>query len=148
MLADLEKEEKGSRQRLRQEKDTLIAPIKETESQLDKLLDMHIQGTITQQEYLSKKETLLNQKISLGEKWGQLKEGGNLWLEPCREFLKAAHHAGRVAMEKNLAAKRDFLKKIGSNFCLKSRTLEFSYCIPWSLLQNSLKSGPLMNWGG
>ena len=105
MLANLKKEEKGSSQRSRQEQEFLLANLKETETQLDKLLDIHIQGVITQQEYLSKKEKFLNQKIALEENLGHLKAKGNLWLEPFQEFLKAAHHADQVAIEKNLAAK-------------------------------------------
>ena len=148
MLASLNEEEKGSRQRLREEQAVLLAPLQKTQTHLDRLLDLHIQGVITQQEYVAKKEKLLNQKIALEEKLAKVREGGNLWLEPLREFLKEARHADQTATDKNLAAKRDTLKKIGSNFCVKSRTLEFHYHIPWSLLRHSPKSRPLMNWGG
>ncbi len=61
-------------------------------------------------------------------------EGASARLEPCETFLKEAHRAGQLAVSEDLAAKKEFLKKIGWNFHLGSRRLQFDYENPWGLL--------------
>ena len=66
-------------------------------------LELHLNGVISQEEYISKKETLLTNKMTLEEKIKKLERGGNIWLEQMEEFLKAAHQADQTATEENLA---------------------------------------------
>jgi|GEM_PF-6307596 len=42
-----------------------------------------------------------------------------------------------IALQENLFAKKDFLKKIGSNPLLRERTVFVEYKNPWKLLENS-----------
>ena len=143
MLAHLHQDKAKASQMLQQEKEKIGKPLQEVQSKLEKLLDLHLNGAISQQEYLSRKEKFLNEKVALEERLSKINTQGNIWLEPLAEFLEAAHQAGPVATDKNLAAKREFLKKIGSNFRLAQATLEFSYTFPWPLLK---KSRPITSW--
>lgn len=43
------------------------------------------------------------------------------------KFCNACNNAGKIIEEEKLAAQRDFLKEVGSNFFLKDRVLSF----PW-----------------
>ena len=61
-------------------------------------------------------------------------EGASSWLEPCETFLKEAHRAEEVAVSEKLEDQKEFLKKIGWNFHLGSRRLQFAYENPWGLL--------------
>ncbi len=143
MLAELVKEEHEASQRLHETRAIIATPLNATKEQLDKLLDAYLKAFITEKEYIQKKEGLLLQKVELEEKLNTIERKGRLWLEPCREFLQAAHQAHELAETKNLAAKREVLKKIGSNFRLSDRTLSFSCTFPWPLLK---KSRPISHW--
>ena len=46
----------------------LKSQIKEFEEKLDKLLDSHLDGIISKEEYTAKKQKILNQKIDIQEK--------------------------------------------------------------------------------
>ena len=120
---------------LQTEKAKLQEPFQRTNKQLERLLDLHLEGVISTQEYSHKKEVLLKRKISLEEQLTKIEKGGNIWLEPLQDFFKAAHQAHQLAETKNLAAKTNFARRLGSNFRLSDRTLSFSYAFPWPLLK-------------
>ena len=111
--------------------------IKVFEEKLDTLLDVHLEGTITTQEYTTKKKLLLDQKIDVEQKLKDFERQGYRWLELCREFIKEANQAEIVASGKNLEEKRDFLRKVGSNPTLHARTLALTPAAPWSILADS-----------
>ncbi len=52
--------------------------------------------------------------------------GSNSWFEPAREFVTLLNRAEYAVKEGNLESQKDFLEKIGSNFILKERRLNFS----------------------
>jgi len=54
--------------------------IKELEDKLDILLDTHLDGTITKEEYTAKKQKILNQKIEISEKLKDFQHKGLSWL--------------------------------------------------------------------
>jgi hypothetical protein len=143
MLALLAEDESNSSQMLQQEMAIVQKGLHETEAMLEKLLDLHLEGLISTQEYSRKKEAFLQKKIVLEEQKHKIESNRNIWLEPMREFFKAAHQAGQMARTENLAAKRDFFRGVGSNIRLSDRTLSFSYVFPWPLLKNSR---PMTTW--
>ena len=143
MLAHLNQDKANASQMLRQQEESLRESIQRVKDKLERLLNLHLGGAISQEEYVAKKETLLTNKMSLEEKLTKITKGRNIWLEPLADFLEAAHQADHVATDKNLAAKWELMKKIGSNFRLASRTLQFSYVFPWALLK---KSRPITSW--
>jgi len=62
---------------------------------------------------------------------------GNRWLEFSRQFILDSNQAIIIASEENLEAKRDFLRKIGSNPRLASRSLLFHFKNPWRILSET-----------
>ena len=133
LLSEWAKDREVSNQPVALFKQKLAQEIPQIEAKLNRLLDAHLEGAITQTEYLAKKESLLNQKISLEQNLSKLEQGATGWFEPLREFLQAAHHAGKLASGENLEAQKEFLKKIGLNFCLGGRLLSFEFKNPWRL---------------
>ena len=107
------------------------------EGKIDRLLDSHLDGLIAKDEYVAKKQSLLNRKIDLAEKLSQISRKGNYWLEPMRTFISEAKQAGIIALQENLSAKRDFLHKIGSNPRLRARELVLTPREPWRILTDS-----------
>ena len=115
MLAELDKEQASSFHSDALFVQNLKNQIKSVEETLDRLLDAHLDSTITSEEYIAKKQKLLNQKIDFSEKLKDFEQKGNRWLELSKQFILDSNQAVIIASEENLEAKRDFLKKIGSN---------------------------------
>ena len=74
---------------------------------------------------------MLNEKIQSEEKIAKVEQVATGWLEPCKEFLEAAHNAGKLIAEENLEAQKLFALKIGSNHRLAAKSLVFDFNSPW-----------------
>ncbi len=62
-----------------------------------------------------------------------------VWLELARTIVTSAGQASYIANDGSLEEKREFVKKIGSNFRLAGATLLFSYNLPYNFLAQKLK---------
>ena len=134
MLVQLEKDEMDTAQF-----DALFAQkirdeITACESKLDTLLDAHLEQAISRDEYTTKKNKVLSQKMDLEQKLKEFERKGNAWLERARAFIKASHQAEYVALAENLFAKKDFLKLCGSNRLLAGRKAAVDFQAPWSFV--------------
>ena len=129
----------------------------EIEQKLDSLLDLQLNGALSQDEYIAKKTKLLNQKIDISEKITASKQKSDNRFEPLMHFLKATNQAEKIALQENPEQGRDFLKKIGSNFHIAERTLAVDLKKPWrvarswhsvsrSIAPHSAVSGKSENW--
>ena len=100
-------------------------------------MDTHLQDTITREEYIVKKQKILNHKIEISEKLKDFEQNGNHWLEPAKKFILDSKQAEIIALQENLFDKKDFLKKIGSNRILRERELVFEPRKAWQILSKS-----------
>jgi len=114
----------------------LKSQIKELEKKLEKLLDAHLNGDVSREEYLEKKQKLLNQKIEISEKLKAFEKKGGNWLEPAKNFILASNQAQIVASSNNLQEKSQFLKKAGSNLLLTDRKIKYFPRRAWEILVN------------
>jgi hypothetical protein len=110
------------------------ADIKTCESQIDLLLDMRLNEQINEAEYISKKCILVNQKAELKGKLEAFEHNRQNRFEPAIRFILDAKQSTFLLAEKNLEKKRDFLKKIGSNFQIADKSLAVEFKKPWNLL--------------
>ena len=85
-------------------------------------------------EYKRKKSSLLNERLELKEKLTSYDGKGKVWLEPARTFVISCGQASYIANQGSLEEKREFLKKIGSNFRLSGVKLFFDYNLPYNFL--------------
>ncbi|OHA35341.1 MAG: hypothetical protein A2W65_02480 [Candidatus Taylorbacteria bacterium RIFCSPLOWO2_02_50_13] len=134
MLGELNKEEAEAAQAGAVFAQNLKDKIKELEGKLDLLLDAHLDGTISREEYTVKKEKFITEKAELSEKLKDFERNGNHWLEPARQFILAAQQAKIIALQENPVAGRDFLKRIGSNHVLRSQAICFEPKKSWKIL--------------
>jgi predicted transcriptional regulator len=134
MLGELNKEEVEAAQSGAVFAQNLKDKIKKLEGKLDLLLDAHLDGTISREEYTAKKEKIINEKSELSEKSKDFERNGNHWLEPARQFILAAQQAKIIALQENPVAGRDFLKRIGSNHVLRSQAICFEPKTSWKIL--------------
>ncbi len=137
LIAFWAKERDETSQPLATAKIKMKGEVSNIQKKLDLLLDTHLNHLITQSEYQAKRESLLNEKIGLEENLRKLEQSATGWLEPCREFLEAAHQADQLSANGNLESQREFAKKIGSNFRLAAKRLGFSYLPPWHLISGA-----------
>src|SRR3990172_11883549 len=91
---------------------------------MDKLLDLFIDGKgIEPEEYQAKKSKLLNEKLEIEQKIRDFEQKGNNWLEPMREVILLSSQAKILLSQGDKTQIRAFLKNVGSNFMLNSKTL-------------------------
>ena len=105
----------------------------EIETKLDRLLDLQLDGNLSQTEYTAKKYKLILAKKDLEEKITAFGRKNNNRFELAIAFLKEANQAEKYAQQENPERIRDFLKKIGSNFRIAELTLSFPLKNAWIL---------------
>ncbi|MBU2035236.1 MAG: hypothetical protein KJ722_03770 [Candidatus Omnitrophica bacterium] len=69
---------------------------------------------------------MINEKKELQERTRDFAAGSNNRFEQAKEFVTSLNRARCAIEEGNLEFQKEFLKKIGSNFILKERRLNFS----------------------
>ena len=104
--------------------------------QLGKLLDLVLQGHLTQAEYASKKAQLVNEKKEIENKLAAFARQGANRFEPEIELYREAVHVGELAERGKAEENREKLKKIGSNFRIGRRRLSVDFKKQWELLLN------------
>lgn len=119
--------------------------ISEIDAKLNKLLDAYLNQLISEEEFKTKKSELLNGKIALKENLAKATTGRRkVWLELARDFVSTAGQAGYIAKRGTLEEKREFLKKIGSNFRLCGPKLSVELRLPYASIG---QLGETENWG-
>ena len=107
--------------------------VKVVEDKLDKLLDSHLEGLVEKDIYLNKKEKLINEKVGLEENLKAVRQNGNNWLEPMRDFIFLLIKAKKIAGDGDSLELKAFLKNIGSNFILQGKKFGFLAEFEWAL---------------
>ncbi|MFH1413201.1 MAG: recombinase family protein [bacterium] len=110
--------------------------IADAEKKLDVLLEMSLSDTITQLEYSTKKQKILNQKIEASEKLSSFEQKSYNRFELFENFIKSANQAENIALQGNFSEQKNFLQKIGSNFQIKDKLVIFDLKNPWTLAEN------------
>ncbi len=136
MIKELNKEKEQKTQAEFSFAQNIKSQIKICENKLDKLLDAHLSGIISQEEYAIKKEKILNQKIENQEKLKHFKQKNNHWLELAKNFILQANQAQTVAKKGTLQEKHEFLKKVGSNLVLKHSGINYFPRSAWKIIGN------------
>ena len=100
------------------------------------LTDMALRLTeqVSEPEYVSKKHILVNRKAELRGKLESFATNRHNRFEPAMQFVLEAKHASKLLSEGNPEQKRDFLKKIGSNFQVAEKSLAVELLNPWQFV--------------
>ena len=133
ILVELNKEEAQAKEQAKTTVQNLKSQLTKVEQKLEKLLDVYLEETITADEYASRKEKLVKQKVGLQEKTRDFEQNGLSWLEPAREFVLSLNQATKLLETENETEMTTFLKNIGSNCILQNRQLIFSPKIQYKL---------------
>jgi len=134
VLFELKKEELQAKEQAKITVQNLKEQLGQIEKQLEKLLDVYLSEVILTNEYISRKQKILTQKLELQEKITDFEQKGLSWLGPAREFVLSLNQATELLSTENLSEMTTFLKNIGSNHILQNRQLIFSPKIPYDLV--------------
>ncbi|MGB2580324.1 MAG: recombinase family protein, partial [Minisyncoccia bacterium] len=104
--------------------------VKTLEVKLDALVDLYLNQDIEREIYLTKKDALMRQKLSLQSKSSSIRDERKNWVEPLRKWILDSKHAGFLVTSENLHEMRDFLRSFGTNPVLKDKTINISFSPP------------------
>jgi len=134
IINELEKDKNAEAQSSRPVQKNIERDISNVDNRISKLIDLYLEGSLSLEEYRHKKEEYINQKKELQERLQYFSERDNNWFEPTREFVTSLNTAHSINVEGNLESQKELLEKIGSNFILKERHLNFSPSEPFHLM--------------
>ena len=126
-----EREQAQSSQSLAQD---LEAKIRDTEKKIDRLVNAFLDGLIDKEIYLRKKDDLIKTKSDLHRTKDDFGRRGNNWIEPLRDWIKAAHHAEKLALSNDFYEIKSFVGKIGTNRLLLDRHISFDFVRPFDFV--------------
>jgi DNA invertase Pin-like site-specific DNA recombinase len=96
------------------------------EQKLDRLLTGYLDQVIETNEYQAVKKKLIEEKTNLEEQILSFEKNQFLWVELVKDFINSALEAHKIARAKNNGEELSFFaKKVGSNYFLSGRRLEF-----------------------
>ena len=106
---------------------SLLKPqLSNVEQKLDRLLTGYLDQIIETYEYQTVKKKLIEEKTNLEEQISSFEKNRFHWVELVRDFLNSALEAHKIARAKNNGEELLFFaKKVGSNYFLSGRRLEF-----------------------
>ena len=133
-LQELDKDKEENSIMSETHKQNIKQEISVCKNMLDKLLDAHLETTISVEEYKERKNKVLNQKIELEEKLAKINQKGNRSLELTKNLVLRAKQAHIVANTRNHSDLSDFFKTIGSNPLLNRREIQSTPRGAWLLL--------------
>ena len=133
VLAELKKDELKAKEQTKNLVQNLKRGSTEIEARLEKLLDVYLNEVISAEEYTSRKQKILTQKLELQERIRDFEQKGLSWLEPAREFVLKLNYAEKLLNSENYAEMKTFLKNIGLNHILQNQKLIFSFNSPFNL---------------
>ena len=98
--------------------------------QLGQLLDLVLQGSITQPEYAHKKAQLVNDKKEIEMKLAAFAREGSIRFEPLKRFYELCVVVGESAVAGSSSDNLQIMRKIGSNFLLGGKKIKLNFNFP------------------
>ena len=133
-FAKLDRMRNEATQAERSIRDSLQAAYAKNRKQVDTLLQLRLQGLITDEEYAAKKQALVAEQMKLDQQRKNPEAAATRWLELSRHALILANQAPKRFVEGSLDEKREIVLGLGSNLVLKDRNLRFYLHEPFRLL--------------
>ena len=103
----------------------LSSEIKAGEERMQKLVGLYLDGDIPKPIYLTKKDALMRSLIALQEKKKDFERGRKNWVEPLREWVLDTKQALVLGSSDNLHEISDFVRKVGTNPVIQSKSMHF-----------------------
>jgi len=128
MLIQVDKWEKENNQSSQSFAQELENELNSNNQKLVKLVSTYLDGDIDKSIYLTKKEELMKQKISLTSQKSQKKKN---WVEPMREWIKTSNEADSLSKSDDFHKIKEIFQKIGTNRFLSNGEVLIDFSDPW-----------------
>jgi hypothetical protein len=136
-LQEVNTQESEDRTQVRQ---SLQKAYNQTQSQLDRLLNMCLSDLISDEEYRQEKHKLLQERARLQEKLGDTEHRADTWRTLAENTFVFARYARYWFEHGSLEDKKTILSALGSNLILKDKKLLIQAKKPFLLIEEGLKS--------
>ena len=124
MLAEIAKTHEAEKSARREQIQRGEQRLADLDARQARLVDLHLDGGISREDYLARREKLIHERATLAAQVAKMKEGGTGRLEPLAAFINDARQANYIARNGSRKELRDFHRKIGSNLFLTGRIYE------------------------
>jgi site-specific DNA recombinase len=131
MLAKVKEWEREEVSASHSETQNLSATIKASEARLEKLVSMYLDGDVSKEIYLKKKDESMRAALALREKLKDLESGRNQWVEPLREWILDTKQAAFLSEHEDLNQTKRLVQKIGTNPIVRDKSARFSLPAPF-----------------
>ncbi|PIS40034.1 MAG: hypothetical protein COT32_01945, partial [Candidatus Nealsonbacteria bacterium CG08_land_8_20_14_0_20_36_22] len=147
MFTELDKEKEQAKRDSENFVQNLQKEKTEVEQKIENLLDLYIEGKgLAIEEYQTKKQKLLNEKLDIEQKIRDFEQMGNNWLEPMKEMIFEAKQAKILLSQGDNHQILTFLKNVGSNFILKGKKFDFEPKNGWRARVAGEPTKTFPNW--
>jgi len=154
IIAELEKEKLENVQSSESFAQNLKEKMSVINGKLERLMNAYLENAVSLPEYQENKNNLVQQKQILKDKIAAFEQKRDNWFEPAIRFVNEAKSAKILAKSRNLEEKKDFLKKLGSNFQILNQKLVFDFKNPFKILADAeprsqrgeAKNSSCINW--
>ncbi len=134
IIAELEKEKSENAQSSESFAQNLKEKISIVDGKLERLMNAYLENAVSLPEYQENKNNLVQQKQILKDKIAAFEQKRGNWFEPAIRFVNEVKSAEILAKSRNLEEKKDFLKKLGSNFQILNQKLVFDFKNPYKIV--------------
>ena len=154
IITELKKEKTEKVQSSESFAQNLKEKISVIDGKLERLMDAYLENAVSLPEYQENKNNLVQQKQILKDKIAAFEQKRDNWFEPAIRFVNEAKSAKILAKSRNLEEKKNFLKKLGSNFQILNQKLVFDFKNPFKILADAeprrrrgeAKNSSCINW--
>ena len=154
IIAELEKEKSEIAQSSNFFAQNIKEKIMMIDEKLERLMTGYLENAILLEEYQRNKNKLVEEKQVLKDKLSSFEQKRDNWFEPAIKFVNESKSAKILAKSRNLEEKKDFLKKLGSNFQILNQKLVFDFKNPFKILADAeprrrrgeAKNSSCINW--
>jgi hypothetical protein len=112
----------------------LKTELRSIDLKLERLLDLQLEGDLSQEEYRSKKNILMDKKANLENQINKISEQGQIWVEPLTQFVETGHRAYLSINNPDFHEMNRILKKDGLNQVMASQKLKMDFIRPFNFL--------------
>ena len=109
----------------------------DTQTKLDKLMDLRLSEVIDDAEYGRQKDRLLEEQRKIKERLGDSEQRADNWRERVERVVDFSTHAREWFMQGNWETKRNVVVALGSNFIIKDGILRFELQKVWEAFSNA-----------
>ena len=132
MLSRVDEWEREEKDASGSEVQHLSKKIKAGEERMEKLVSVYLDGDISKETYLKKKDTLMRSLAALRSELKDVERGRKNRVEPLREWILDLKQADILRSSDDLHEIKAFVLKVGTNPVLKDTSPRFSVAAPFT----------------